>query len=131
MGYPREEIEAAWAEYQRRGVGNEDWPAWATMFTDDARYEEHNLGVFEGQQAIENFIVDCMKDYPAMTLWIEWSIIDGDRDRLLHLEQPARPDGHRQALRLPEHHVPAVRRRREVLVRGRLLQPGRRRAGVQ
>jgi len=77
--YPRDEIEAAWAEYQKRGVVEHDWPAWAEMFTDDARYEEHNLGVFEGQRAISKFIVDIMQEYPAMTLWIEWSIIDGDR----------------------------------------------------
>ena len=77
--YPHEEIEAAWAEYQKRGVQEHDWPAWADMFTDDARYEEHNLGVFEGKSAIRTFIVDIMKEYPAMTLWIEWSIVDGDR----------------------------------------------------
>ena len=77
--YPREEIEAAWAEYKRRGVGAEDWSAWAKMFTDDAVYEEHNLGVFRGQKAIEDWIVSCMADYPAMTLWMEWAIIDGDR----------------------------------------------------
>jgi len=77
--YPREEIEAAWAEYQKRGVGEHDWPGWADMFTDDARYEEHFLGVFEGKPAISKFIVDVMKEYPAMTLWIDWSIIDGDR----------------------------------------------------
>ena len=79
MSSPRDEIEAAWAEYQKRGVQEHDWPGWADMFTDDARYEEHNLGVFEGQSAIQRFIVDIMKEYPAMTLWIEWSIIDGDR----------------------------------------------------
>ncbi len=77
--YGREEIEAAWAEYQKRGVGEHDWPGWADMFTDDARYEEHFLGVFEGKAAISKFIVDVMKEYAAMTLWIEWSIIDGDR----------------------------------------------------
>jgi predicted SnoaL-like aldol condensation-catalyzing enzyme len=77
--YSRDEIEAAWAEYQRRGVGEHDWPGWADMFTDDARYEEHFLGVFEGKSAIRTFIVDVMKEYAAMTLWIEWSIIDGDR----------------------------------------------------
>ncbi len=77
--YGREEIEAAWAEYQKRGVGEHDWPGWADMFTDDARYEEHFLGVFEGKPAISKFIVDVMKEYAAMTLWIEWSIIDGDR----------------------------------------------------
>ncbi len=77
--YEVAEVEAAWAEFQLRGVQNEDWPAWSRMFTDDARYEEHNLGVFQGQAAIENFIVPTMKEYPSMTLWIEWAAIDGDR----------------------------------------------------
>ncbi len=78
---------------------SEDWPAWADMFTDDARYEEHNLGVFEGTPAITKFIVDVMKEYPAMTALDR--VVDHRRrsHRLLHLEQPARPDRHREALR--------------------------------
>jgi predicted SnoaL-like aldol condensation-catalyzing enzyme len=76
--YERAEVEAAWAEFQKRGVQSEDWVGWSQMFTDDAVYVEHNLGTFEGQQAIENFIVPCMKDYPSMTLWIEWAAIEGD-----------------------------------------------------
>ncbi|MCU1367857.1 MAG: hypothetical protein JWN39_3496 [Ilumatobacteraceae bacterium] len=76
--YERAEVEAAWAEFQKRGVQGEDWPAWSRMFHDDAVYVEHNLGVFNGQAEIENFIVPCMKDYPSMTLWIEWAAIDGD-----------------------------------------------------
>lgn len=76
--YELAEIEAAWAEFKKRGAQNEDWPAWAKMFTDDARYEEHNLGVFEGQSAIETFIVTTMKEFPSMTVWIEWAAIDGN-----------------------------------------------------
>ncbi len=76
--YEPAEVEAAWAEFRRRGVETEDWPSWAKMFTEDARYEEHNLGIFEGQAAIENFIVTTMKDYPSMTLWIEWAAIEND-----------------------------------------------------
>ncbi|MCU1396890.1 MAG: hypothetical protein JWM34_5318 [Ilumatobacteraceae bacterium] len=76
--YERAEVEAAWAEFQKRGVQNEDWPGWANMFTEDAVYVEHNLGVFNGRQEIEDFIVPCMKDYPSMTLWIEWAAIEDD-----------------------------------------------------
>jgi predicted SnoaL-like aldol condensation-catalyzing enzyme len=76
--YELAEVEAAWAEFQRRGVQNEDWPAWAAMFTADALYEEHNMGIFDGQSAIEAFIVPTMKEYPSMTLWIEWAAIEGD-----------------------------------------------------
>jgi predicted SnoaL-like aldol condensation-catalyzing enzyme len=77
--FPRQEVEEAWAEFQRRGVQNQDWAGWADLFTDDALYEEHNLGVFHGRDEIKSFIVDTMKDYPEMTLWIEWSVIDGNR----------------------------------------------------
>lgn len=77
--FPREEIEAAFAEFRRRGVETHDWAAWADMFTEDALYEEHNLGVFNGRDAIKTWIVDCMADYPTMTLWIEWYMIEGNR----------------------------------------------------
>jgi ketosteroid isomerase-like protein len=77
--FSRAEVEAAWAEFQRRGVQTEDWPAWADMFTDDALYEEHNLGVMRGRQAIHDFIIACMADYPSMTLFIEWTQIEGNR----------------------------------------------------
>jgi predicted SnoaL-like aldol condensation-catalyzing enzyme len=76
--YQRAEIEAAWKQYQELGVGTHNWAGWAGMFTADARYEEHNLGVFDGQPAIESFIVTTMKEYPSMTLWIEWADIEDD-----------------------------------------------------
>lgn len=79
MDYPRSEVEAAFAEFRRRGVENMDWAAWADMFTDDALYEEHHLGTFHGRAQIKEWIVACMKDYPAMTLAIDWVIIDGNR----------------------------------------------------
>jgi predicted SnoaL-like aldol condensation-catalyzing enzyme len=76
--FPRQEVEEAWAEFERRGVQTQDWAGWADLFTDGALYEEHNLGVFHGRDEIKSFIVDTMKDYPEMTLWIEWSVIDGN-----------------------------------------------------
>src|SRR5690349_18177081 len=66
------EIRQAFEEYRRLGVDSHDWVGWSRMFTQDARYEEHNLGVFEGQPAIESFIVSTMQEYPSMTMWIEW-----------------------------------------------------------
>ncbi|MFN3217231.1 MAG: nuclear transport factor 2 family protein [Acidimicrobiales bacterium] len=74
-----EEVAEAFAEYRRRGVGEFDWPGWARLFTDDALYIEHHLGRFEGQQAIETFIVDCMAQYPSMGLWMDWWAIGDDR----------------------------------------------------
>ena len=77
--HPRSEIEAAFAEFRRRGVETHDWSGWADLFTEDALYEEHNLGVFNGRAAIKEWIVACMADYPTMTLWIDWHMIEGDR----------------------------------------------------
>jgi predicted SnoaL-like aldol condensation-catalyzing enzyme len=77
--FPRQEVEEAWAEFQRRGVQTQDWAGWADLFTDDALYEEHNLGVFHGRDEIKSFIVNTMKDYPEMTLWIEWAVINDNR----------------------------------------------------
>jgi hypothetical protein len=52
----RQEIEAAWAEYQRRGVGEHDWPGWAAMFTADAHNHEHNNGYYKSRQQIRELI---------------------------------------------------------------------------
>jgi len=79
QGHPRREVEEAWREFRRLGAEEERWEAWADLFTEDAHYQEHNLGTFTGRRAIKEWIVDVMADYPAMSLWIEWSIIDGDR----------------------------------------------------
>jgi hypothetical protein len=77
--YPRDEVAAAWREFQRLGTEEENWPGWAGLFTDDALYEEHNLGTFKGQAQIRDWIVEVMSDFAAMTLWIEWSILEGQR----------------------------------------------------
>ena len=76
---PRDEIETAFAEFRRLGEQNHDWPGWASLFTDDALYEEHHMGVFHGRQAIADWIVPTMQDYPSMTLFIEWYQVEGDR----------------------------------------------------
>jgi ketosteroid isomerase-like protein len=77
--FPRQEIEAAFAEFRKRGTVEHDWAGWADLFTDDATYVEHNLGTMLGRQQIKDFIVGCMDEYGAMTFDIEWSMIDDDR----------------------------------------------------
>ena len=78
-GHPKEEIEAAFAEFRRLGAEQRDWPAWAGLFTDDATYIEHYLGRFTGRSEIEDWIVSTMKDYEAMTFSIDWWVIEDDR----------------------------------------------------
>jgi len=77
--FPRDEVEAAFAEYRRRGIGALDWPGWAALFTEDARYVEHVLGTFEGGQAISDWIVSCMAGFPSMSFDLDWALIDGNR----------------------------------------------------
>lgn len=77
--FDRDEIEAAFAEYRRRGEQEHDWAGWAELFTADARYVEHHLGEFRGRDEIQSWIVDCMQQYPSMSLHIDWYVIDGDR----------------------------------------------------
>jgi ketosteroid isomerase-like protein len=79
--FERAEIEAAFEEYRRRAEEHEDvdWAAWADLFTDDAVYVEHHLGTFVGREAIRDWIVSTMAEYSAMTTWIEWHQIEGDR----------------------------------------------------
>ena len=76
--HPRAEVEAAFADFLHRGVETHDWPAWGAIFTEDALYEEHNLGTMHGRATIQSFIVACMADYPSMTLWVEWFDIEDD-----------------------------------------------------
>jgi predicted SnoaL-like aldol condensation-catalyzing enzyme len=76
--FARSEVAAAFADFVHRGVETHDWPAWGAIFTEDALYEEHNLGVIRGRAEIQPWIVSCMADYPSMTLWIEWADIEDD-----------------------------------------------------
>jgi predicted SnoaL-like aldol condensation-catalyzing enzyme len=76
--FERAEVEAAFADFCRRGVGSYDWPGWASIFTEDALYEEHFMGTFHGAATITEWIVAAMKDYPAMSLWMEWVAIEDD-----------------------------------------------------
>ena len=78
MTYDRDEIEAAFAEYRRLGAEEENWEAWADLFTEDAYYHEHHLGKFEGREAIKKWIVECMAEYSAMSIWVDWWQIEGD-----------------------------------------------------
>ncbi|MEI2705656.1 MAG: nuclear transport factor 2 family protein [Ilumatobacteraceae bacterium] len=73
------EIDAALAEYLRRGAYGLDWDSWVEMFTEDAVYEEHHLGVFHGRDEIRQWIRSTMGQFPTMSFDTEWTLIDGDR----------------------------------------------------
>lgn len=75
--FSRDEVERAFHDFLRVGAYGHDWPAWSGIFTDDALYTEHCLGVFVGAEQIKNWIVPQMEMVPAMTFSIEWyDIVD-------------------------------------------------------
>ncbi len=53
--WTRAEIEAAFADYQRKAAEagrSGDWRPWVDQFTEDATYMEHFYGAFRGREAI-------------------------------------------------------------------------------
>ena len=79
--WTREELEREFVAYQERGAAG-DWSAWADQFTEDAQYVEHNYGVFDGREAIREWIVETMGTWPGneMPVFpIEWYIVDDER----------------------------------------------------
>ena len=85
MTYTRDEIEAAFANYQAvaavAAAANE-WRAWADLFTEDAEYVEHLFGRFQGREAIFRWITDTMHTPPNDNMNafpIDWYVIDADK----------------------------------------------------
>ena len=74
-----DEVALAFEEYRKRGVIEHDWKSWADLFTEDAQYVEHYLGSFIGREQISQWITSTMKEYPNISLWMEWWAIEGDR----------------------------------------------------
>ncbi|GIR37852.1 MAG: hypothetical protein CM15mP49_32370 [Actinomycetota bacterium] len=74
-----DEVAIAFDEYRKRGVIDHDWESWASLFTLEAKYIEHFLGEFSGREQISQWIVSTMKQYPNISMWMEWWAIDGDR----------------------------------------------------
>jgi hypothetical protein len=74
------EVLAAFREYARRGVEAQEWAGWGALFSDDGVYLEHGQQLaIVGPDAISSWIVAEMERYAALSLWIEWAIVDGDR----------------------------------------------------
>ena len=71
--FSREEVDAEFAKYVERGKAN-DWSAWADQFTEDARYVEHEYGVFEGREAIRAWIVETMASVSGMSFPHDWHV---------------------------------------------------------
>src|SRR4051812_47845039 len=77
MAHSRDEVEAEFNKYRARGDAK-DWSAWADQFTEDALYVEHEMGTFQGREAIRKWIVETMAPVGDMHFPTEWYVIDGD-----------------------------------------------------
>ena len=83
--WPKQEIETAFVEYQRRAAesgASGDWRPWCDLFTEDAEYVEHLYGRMQGREAIYQWIQKTMSEYPGSDMPefpIEWHIVDEDR----------------------------------------------------
>jgi hypothetical protein len=87
--YARDEIEAAFANYQaasKQAGKSGDWRPWGECFTEDAEYYEHHFGRMKGRQAIVDWITETMKAFPndCMTEFpVDWYMIDEERGWVL------------------------------------------------
>jgi hypothetical protein len=84
-----DEIEQAFADYQETVVEiteRGDWSGFADLFTEDATYEEHALGTFEGREAIRAWAVQTMTRFPGNTMTsfpIAWHVVDAPTSRVI------------------------------------------------
>jgi SnoaL-like domain len=95
MTGPLTTIEQAFAEFRRLGAEGRRWTEWAALFSSDAEYIEHCLGVFRGNEAITDWIESAMTPVACMTFSVDWALIDGDRVAFWiwnHLPDPAGSD---------------------------------------
>ena len=85
MAYTRQEIQEAFDHYREVAkvagrTGN--WAAFVDCFTEDVRYIEHHYGEFHGRQAVRDWIVPTMQEWPLDQMqeypW-EWYTIDADQ----------------------------------------------------
>jgi hypothetical protein len=79
MDHSRDEVESAFRRYYTLGPINEDWAAFAQLFTDDAKYLDHKYGLFTGPSEIAQYIERAMSSAPQLYAALEWYNIDGDR----------------------------------------------------
>jgi hypothetical protein len=73
-----EELEAAF-EANQRVQEADDWDAYCDLFTDEAVYVEHELGTFEGRDAIRAWLVPTMAPLVGWQYPIHWHLVGDGR----------------------------------------------------
>ena len=90
----RDEVEAAFRAYWRRGAIDERWSDWALeSFTEDVHYVERIYGVMRGKAAVHAWIMGVMKTNIHIRALLDWYTIDGARVVLGMTNRYEHPDG--------------------------------------
>ncbi|GAB2658843.1 nuclear transport factor 2 family protein [Prescottella soli] len=85
MAWTRDELEAAFANYQKTVVEatqTRDWNIFADQFTEDATYLEHAFGSFSGREEIRRWVTRTMTAFPGNRMPefpVSWYVIDEER----------------------------------------------------
>jgi hypothetical protein len=95
--FPREEVEAALKTYfELAKVGTEtgNWDPWADLFTEDAIYVEHSMGIMRGREAIRAWVKSSTGEKPMATIVApDWYLIENDLVIVYTLNMRPAPDG--------------------------------------
>ena len=84
MGYPRDEIQAAFDAYRAAADSagpSGDWRAWVECFVPDIHYIEHLYGEFHGREAVLAWISKTMGRWPFTHMQLfpwDWYTIDAE-----------------------------------------------------
>lgn len=90
--FGRDELDEAFRRYWQAGAVGEDWDAWSDLFTPDALYVEHVLGVRTGREEIRAWIKPIMAEYSELYTAYEWHVVDAERDQIVVMMQNRRDD---------------------------------------
>jgi uncharacterized protein (TIGR02246 family) len=94
---PISELREAYEHFSR--VSDEcarsaDYNAFADLFTEDCNYIEHVFGEMRGREAVRQWIVPLMKQYPndQMTYTHDWVLFDEENARVIFCARTHMPD---------------------------------------
>lgn len=95
--FPREEVEAALTRYfELAAIGTRtgNWDPWVDLFTEDAIYVEHAMGVMRGREAIRAWVKAATGEKPMSTIVApDWYLIENDLVMVYTLNQRPAADG--------------------------------------
>jgi uncharacterized protein (TIGR02246 family) len=95
--YPIGDLREAYETFSRVSdecAASADYNAFADLFTEDCTYIEHVFGEMHGREAVRQWIVPLMTEYPTnqMTYTHDWVLFDEDNGRVIFCARTHMPD---------------------------------------